>query len=314
MAVQKLCFEMLSEYKMCKLHTSQGERIHFNLMRPGWDIYNITAPFVLHGERLIAGRVEPRDSEDSQVRIFRQVKHQWEAVTEAAPLHLQDPFVTFVSGQLVLGGVEIFPDQQDKSKWNWRTAFYCGDEITSLKRFAEGPEGMKDIRIKELPDGKILVFTRPQGERGGRGKIGCTIINNLYELTPSLLQEAPLIDDHFTDAEWGGVNEIHLLQGGLVGALSHIACFDEAGDRHYYASCFAMNPVTRECSDMKIIACRDDFPAGDAKRPDLMDVLFSGGLIRHGDGMATLYCGVSDAEAHRLRLPDPFGEYESHAL
>jgi hypothetical protein len=46
------------------------------------------------------------------------------------------------------------------------------------------------------------------------------------------------------------------------------------------------------------------------KRPDLEDVIFSGGLIRSDNDRAILSVGVSDAEAYRIEIPDPFKEYE----
>lgn len=42
----------------------------------------------------------------------------------------------------------------------------------------------------------------------------------------------------------------------------------------------------------------------------MRDVVFSGGIGRRGDGMADLYAGISDAEAHRLTIVDPFLRFE----
>ena len=39
---------------------------------------------------------------------------------------------------------------------------------------------------------------------------------------------------------------------------------------------------------------------------DLIDVIFSGGLERNKNKKAMLYCGVSDAEGHRIEIDDPF--------
>ena len=66
---------------------------------------------------------------------------------------------------------------------------------------------------------------------------------------------------------WGGVNEVHLLKGGLaLGALGHIACFDDEGNRHYYPMTFALDPDTgRQVSPMKIIAARRYLAPGAAK-------------------------------------------------
>ena len=57
---------------------------------------------------------------------------------------------------------------------------------------------------------------------------------------------------------------------------------------------------------VKIIARRSDIPAGGAKRPDLEDVIFSGGLVRREDGKWELYTGVSDCEACVIEIDDPF--------
>lgn len=89
-----------------------------------------------------------------------------------------------------------------------------------------------------------------------------------------------------------------------------IACFDRERNKHYYSMAFSINPETCEKTPMKIIAVRNDFPRGPGKRPDLEDVIFSGGLIRLGNGRAILSVGVSDAEAYRIEIPDPFVEYE----
>lgn len=59
---------------------------------------------------------------------------------------------------------------------------------------------------------------------------------------------------------------------------------------------------------MKMIARRSDFESGESKRPDLADVIFSGGLVRRKDGTAQLYCGVGDAQAHMRLIKDPFLE------
>jgi hypothetical protein len=73
---------------------------------------------------------------------------------------------------------------------------------------------------------------------------------------------------------------------------------------------FVLNPWTREKSPVQIIATRSDFPAEPAKRPDLVDVIFSGGLIRKANNRADLYVGASDAEAYYIEIADPFKAYE----
>ena len=80
-------------------------------------------------------------------------------------------------------------------------------------------------------------------------------------------------------------------------------------DKHYYAMAFAFNPLTKEVSPIKLIATRKNFKPGESKRKDINDVIFSGGLKRLNDGTAVLYAGVSDIEAHKILIEDPFLEY-----
>lgn len=304
----KTCEELLSIFRE-KNYEIKGEKLEFTGVG-NKDVYNITAPFEDDNDMVIAGRVEERDSEYSQVVFFVFRDGKWQPRENTKTFSLQDPFVTKIGSELVFGGVEVFPHPTIENALWYRTVFYRGENINSLEKFAVGPDGMKDIRLIELPDGKIGVFTRPQGEIGGRGKIGFIIINSLDELNSEVIMKAELIEKQFIDEEWGGANEIHLLNNGLLGVLGHIARFDEEGNRHYYPVVFAFNPNTKEVTEMKIFATRSNFPEGPAKRPDLVDVVFSGGIRRLENGKAEFYAGICDAEAHKILIPDPFLEYE----
>jgi hypothetical protein len=272
----------------------------------GLDVYNPSAPFVSAGRQVIAGRVERRDSEQSQVRFFEQRGKGWHLIDDAPTLALQDPFFTFIGATLVLGGVEIF---DVGGRLHWRTVFMRGTDIFSLSRFLVGPDGMKDIRLTQLADGRIGIFTRPQGAVGGRGTIGYTEADHLDAITPELISSAPLLEGMFHPLDWGGANQTKALPGGEVGVLSHMACFENdepTSSRHYFACTFVFDPRTRRWRDFKVIACRSQFAAGSAKRPDLTDVVFPSGLVFDGDGRVTLYAGVSDAEAHWLEVDNPY--------
>ncbi|MDU4694759.1 MULTISPECIES: MTP-1 family protein [Paenibacillus] len=273
------------------------------------DVYNISAPFEDDGEPVIAGRVERRDSEESEIWFFVHRGDRWVRREKAPVFALQDPFFTRIGGELVFGGVQTFPHPQRVGDLNWRTVFYKGTSLNGLTPFFQGPDQMKDLRLVELSDGSVGIFTRPQGGKGGRGKIGFAQVSRLEELSIEAVQEAPLLDQ-FLDEEWGGCNEIHLLANGKLGVLGHIARFDAQGDRHYYPMAFGYDPATGQYSDMEIIAERSDFLPGPSKRPDLADVVFSGGLVRQGGGKAKLYAGISDAEAQVLNIDDPFAKLE----
>ena len=189
---------------------------------------------------------------------------------------------------------------------SWQMEFFSGRSLATLRPLFKGPMRMKDIRVCPLADGRVGVFTRPQGVKGGRGKIGFTIAESLAAITTEMIEDAPVLPGQFASGEWGGANEAHLLEDGTLGVLGHIACWDQRGNRHYYPMSFILNPHTLACGPIEIIARRSAFPDGPSKRTDLFDVVFSGGMVRHHDGTATIYAGLSDAAAGTLRIADPF--------
>ena len=277
------------------------------------DVYNPTAPFLarFRGRKIevLAARVEPRSSESSEAMFFERAGERWRPLAGAPVLKLQDPFFSRVGRDLIVGGVETFPEEG--GGLGYRTVFYRGQDLADLRPFARGPDGMKDIRLIQLPKGNILVLTRPQGEVGGAGKIAVTMIDGLGSLGPDAINRAKVYEDLFTPDEWGGANELHLLKNGLVGVLGHVARFDAEGDRHYDPMAFAVDPATGRRWPMRILLERSQLPPGASKRPDLADVLFSGGLVRGEGGTAELYVGAGDAEVYRVTIPDPFADLEN---
>ncbi|MFT8312435.1 MAG: DUF1861 family protein [Sporolactobacillus sp.] len=300
------CLDLLEQYMADHSTVYAVEKLNFK-GAGAKDVYNCTAPFYDEGRRIIAARVESRDSESAHVGFFEQDINGWILMKDMPFFPLQDPFITKIDDLLVFGGVWVAHDT--KGHVTWRTLFFRGKTIRSLRPFFEGPVGMKDIRIAQMPNGLILVLTRPQGEKGGRGKIGYVLLASLDELDTEKIECAPLLDGHFADDEWGGANEIHPLKNGDAGVLGHIAYFDHQGERHYYSMIFTLDPMTGRHSPLEIIATRQDFIDGPTKRPDLRDVVFTGGAIR-SEGRMTLYVGTSDAEAQRIVISDPFAKYE----
>jgi len=273
----------------------------------GFDVYNPTAPFDDNGILTMAARVESRNSEtDTHVLFFTQKDDTWERIPGTPSFPLQDPFITRIHGELVFGGV-AYPVENN----SWKTLFYRGKTVNELTLFAEGPLTMKDIRVVELADGRVGVFTRPMGEIGGRGKIGFTTIDSLDELSSLDMAHAPLIEGQFGEDTWGGANEVQLLPSGLIGILGHTAMFgeDEAGNslKIYRAMAFTFDPVKHAASEIKIIAERTDFPDGEAKRdPEIKYVVISGGGALRDDGRMDYYCGLSDVNCAKAVIDNPF--------
>lgn len=307
MSHPKDCIALLEMYDKYHPVRRSVKKLHFTGVGDR-DVYNITAPFHDGSRLVIAGRVETRKSEDSIVAFFQNEGNEWRLITDLPALPLQDPFVTWIHGRLILGGVKIH--KIGTMQRVWRMALYSGKTLRSLNLFFEGPKGMKDVRLAQLKDGRILVLTRPQLGNGGRGKIGYCIMNTMDELSDKKMIEASLFVDQFAKGEWGGANDIHFLKNGLIGVIGHIAEFDGKGHRHYYAMLFTFDLKTGHRTPVEIIATRKDFLDGPAKRDDLKDVVFSGGSIR-AHSRLILYAGTSDTEAQRLIMDDPFLKYES---
>ena len=273
---------------------------------PEHDVYNVTAPFPWKEQTVIAGRVEKRNQELSEIVFFSEEEEGVWSPIEGAPTFpgLQDPCVTILDEKVILGGVR-FPVTIGEDSKAWQMEFYREGLNGGFDKVLTGPPKMKDIRFLQLLDGRILVLTRPQGERGGRGRIGFCVVDSLIQARWETIENAPLFD-HCPEEQWVGANEAHLLTKNKIGVLGHLAEFKEDGSRRYRSMVFCIDLETGQSTETEVIAERSDFPAGDSKRPDLQDVIFSGGLLRLGRGQARLFAGLSDAEAGSLDLPDPF--------
>jgi len=297
-----------------------GEILRFDGV-DGRDVYNPSVPFKLDGMTVMAGRVESRDGHGSVTMFFTPSKDGvWRPIAGAPTLELEDPFVTFAGEQLTLGGVRV--EWEDTPPGappvaHWCTDFYRGRSLDGLRRFATGPDQMKDIRLLQLRDSRVAIFTRPQGAvmepLGCIAKIGFTLADSLDDVTPEAIKNAPLLYDHFLPDEWGGCNQLFELSNGLIGAIGHKSwgeMIDGVHVLHYYSMAFALDPDARRMTPTKIIADRACFPDGPAKEPRLRDVTFTAGIVRNDDGTADLYTGLSDCQVGRLRIEDPLSEYE----
>lgn len=281
-------------------------------------IYNPTRPIYNNGKRYLVGRVEPLEAEVSKIMFFEELEGIWRLIDEAPVLGLQDPFyIENVHGYNIIGGVKTFPRDHKPDELDYRTVFYrYKEDLLELinyqsgvaKPFAEGPKGMKDIRLIELANGKIGVFTRPQGGSAGPGKIGYVEIDSLDQLE-EMIPRAKILEGLFHHEEWGGANDLHILKNGKIGVLGHIAYFDNS-QRHYYAMTFVFDPRTQTHSHLEILTTADDFPPVKPKKTTIGKVIFSGGLIRKDDGTADLYVGVGDIQSGKIRIKDPFLKHE----
>jgi hypothetical protein len=284
-----------------------------------YDVYNPSIPFVLDGSTYIAGRVERRVSEKSKVMFFKENEGKWMLCQNTPTFDLQDPFVTWIDGELIFGGVRVDWDDETGEARSWCTDFFRGTNLNNLTYFTSGPSHMKDIRLVQLHDKRIGIFTRPQGyemltKYRCIAKIGFTIVNILSEVTPENIEKAPLLEGHFLSDEWGGCNQVHLLKDGTLGVIGHKSYGEGEEDNkilHYYGMAFVIDPYTRKMSIPKIIISRECFPAGPAKAPRLTDVTFTSGIVRGHNNIAVIYTGLSDAQVGSAMIKDPFVDWEN---
>lgn len=120
----KTCDELLLEFQ-AKDKRDNSSKIKFAEKEK--DVYNISAPFADGEQVYIAGRVESRDSEQSNVVFFKQEGDVWVPETGVEPLELQDPFITRIGGKLIIGGVQIL--QMKKNLVNGIIEHYFIKEI-----------------------------------------------------------------------------------------------------------------------------------------------------------------------------------------
>ena len=284
----------------------------------GLDVYNPSIPFELNGKTYIAGRVEKRNEEFSKVKFFEKKENYYELV-ETADLTLQDPFVTVIDDEIILGGVNVTWGNGVDTETTWKTDFYKVKSPLCLEYITCGPSHMKDVRLVQLPDKRIAIFSRPQGGEiwekfGATARIGFTIVDSLKDVTPENIKNAPYLEGQFLDDEWGGSNQPMVLKNGLIGVIGHKSyrTYTENKEQrlHYYGMAFVVDPKTRKFSQNKVIISNDCFPKVEPKRPDLVDVTFTSGIIRKEDGTALIYTGLSDSHVGEALIKDPFTEYE----
>ncbi len=284
----------------------------------GFDVYNSSVPFWWNGKKYIYGRVEKReDWARSWVRLFEETdQDEWTLVQGDMIYQLEDPYIAIIKEELVLGGTHVRKRQGMID--TYYGYFYKGKDIHDLVYFTTGPDYMKDIRLVELSDKRIGVFSRPRSEEiralhGSESIIGFTIINDISELNAEIINNAIKIEGLFEKDEWGGCNQCYLLDSGKIGVIGHMSykkTDDDGNDILVYMNIsFVYDFEEHMALDLKIIGTRDCYPMGPAKRSDLVDCAFTSGIVMREDGKVDLYSGIGDTEMGRIIIDYPFEGY-----
>ncbi len=199
-----------------------------------YDVYNASIPFDWQGRSYIFGRVERRaEWARSWVRLFAQSgPDEWTLVPDSMIYPLEDPYIARIHDQLVLGGTHVrYKSGVVDTYYGY---FYRGSHLDDLVYFTTGPDYMKDIRLVELADGRIGVFSRPRNDEilcrfGCESQIGYATIDRLEDLTAEVIEHAPYIPGLFGDGEWGGCNQAYALASGVIGVIGHYELQRHAG-------------------------------------------------------------------------------------
>jgi len=173
------------------------------------------------------------------------------------------------------------PDQVE----SLHTKFFAGTNLDKLEHIANGPVGMKDIRIAQNPNSIGLhIYGRPQPEAFS-GNITYATVSSIDRLNAKAISDAKFIDEDLFPVGsgiWGGANDVICAKGGNNTILAHRAwCTGENGVGRHYES-LLLNHDTRNNTirNLGILATASLFPEGTTKADeavDLHDVVFSGG-------------------------------------
>jgi hypothetical protein len=285
----------------------------------GFDVYNCSTPFDRHGKRYIYGRVEKREEwARSWVRLFEESgPDEYTLVKDSMIYQLEDPFVSFIGDEIVLGGTHVrYTRNRIDTYYGY---FYRGTALEDLRYFTTGPDRMKDIRLVDMTRGRpsgVGVFSRPRGkeieEKYGSGSIvGFTLIPGLDSLDEKAVAGAKMIPGLFGPGEWGGCNQCFYLDSGFIGVIGHKS-YTAPGDPPlavYMNISFVFDPAQNRILDEKILATRSSYPPGPAKKTELADCTFTSGIVMRKDGRADLYGGLGDVSEGRIVIDYPFEGY-----
>lgn len=276
----------------------------------GFDVYNCSIPFAYAGKRYIYGRVERREEwMRSWVRLFVETgTDEWTLVPDSMIYQLEDPFISLWQDQLILGGTHVRIAQEKLD--TYYDYFYRGRQLENLKYFATGPDFMKDIRLVQLADGRLGIFSRPRV--ANEASIGFAIVDDLDALTAEAVQHAVPLSGILGEGEWGGCNQAYLLESGKIGVIGHQSYSEIRNGQEvlvYLNTAFVMDPLSLSVLHHQIIGARSSYPAGPAKKPELVDCAFTSGIVMRPDGMADLYSGIGDCQEGRVVIPYPFAGF-----
>lgn len=275
---------------------------------------------IVGGKKIIAVRVENLKSDwnnpdlyDPRIMFFFRERDRLLPIPDL-PIFwgYEDPWCTWLTGkdgtpQLLFGGVKV---DFENDRPLITTQFHLASSVQKLNPLKPILEvkGMKDIRVVQLKNGKLAVFTRPTTDKAAPGRIGFLMIDEIEELRDNrLIEKARLLPFDIDPKIKIGANEAHVNKK-TIHVFCHLATADlgdfEKGDIYYACYEFHVDPAhpfDKKIS-LKKVADRLDFPRNNliSKGVRFDNVIFPGGT--GGLSEPELYVGVEDALIGVLNL------------
>ncbi|HET8670982.1 MAG TPA: DUF1861 family protein [Candidatus Saccharimonadales bacterium] len=300
-----------------------------------WHRPTIYNPSVLIGNLLLARLEEFEDEVSSEARVF-SLEGSVLRLVDGTPRFrgIQDPYylgtfrdpVDESRPYHVIGGVAITIDGVTGLITNWQDVNYrykkSIDEVVQNGwpvPFLRSAPCSKDLRYTQLDD-CIAACPRPQGEFGGIGRVGFFRTRDISTLQGDLLRyfanadESTLVPDIFEEDEWGGINQMIPQPDGTIFVVGHkarrIATLGGVMLR-YRAFSSVLDPESG-----KLLYPIEEFDItphqfGDVtpKRPELDDVVFTGGVSPLNATTALFIGGIKDAAVAMKVIPNPVPGY-----
>lgn len=228
---------------------------------------------------------------------------------DAQEVRGEDPALTRINRRLANGAIENiwllsvvdaqpYPFKPNELR-DLHTRFYAGTSLDALEHVADGPEGMKDIRVvRGNPESTELhVFGRPRLSEAN-GNITHTIVDSLEKLNAKAILDAPYVDERMfpsINGVWGGVNDAVQVSPDRYILACHRAWRTGEHSVHYEPVLFGYDVRKKGVIDLGTLATSVDFPKGKVKNNedvDLGDVVFTGG--GYNGGLDYMTFGVGD--------------------
>ncbi len=299
-----------------RLTQRYGQRVHYMGIGKHLSVYNATPPLWLKvkGEmrRVSVGRVDhPDDWAHSRIMFFEcKTATEYYLFPDAPVFYGEDPAVTTIGDEIVLSSVNVSAVRKDD--YLFKTEIRRAGDIMQLWECWRSIPG-KDNRITPIDNGtRIAVMIRPQGGEAGRGKMAYIELDSLDDLCTDTLRAAKIIEIPNADDTWVGPNELHNLdRKNQIGILAHGAFENDSStpkSKTYFIFFAWLDRATLKIVDREPLACREDFPASNAKTPALCNVAFGTGLMIPSEPSreyVELYAGIGDSVQAFVPIHNP---------